>query len=372
MLKREYLIGAGFLILPFLFLSGAVNEPFRVAKEMGLFAFAGIIAAVWLKEKIHPIASLTILFCVYNMCTTGFGPAQKEETLFVIAALAVSYQVLKLNELERKTIIKALVISGLLQAIYGYLQMANLDPIFRRLSTNEFLYPVGFLGQPTLFGPYIAMATTGALFLGWWWVAAICAASALCTTSSFTALSLGVGVLTFAYLTNKTKLLKVIIACGFIGVFSLLIFRNNPIVSNLLYSHNRGYVWSQAIRVTLQNKPITGFGIGSFKAIYYQIEPEVYRRSNGAFLQAHNDYVQIFFEGGFVGLSIALYAVALFIYKLLLNNLSDSQRAFGAIGLCFFVDSLGSFPLYLSPLGLIMAVSLIIVIGRQRESLIEL
>ncbi len=370
MLKKEHLIGAGFFILPFLFLPGSFGEPIRVAKEMGLVVFAALILAYLIKDKIHPLASLVVLALAHNACVTGFGPAQKEIIVFVLSALAISWAVLNLEEEKRMFVLKCIAISGLIQVLYSVLQITGLDPIFNYKS-GEHVFPVGFLGQPTIFGAFIATTVTASLFTGLYWIAAISVVMALLTTSSFTMASLVAGFTAWAYLKQRHKTLKAILALSISCIVLLLVFKENPIVNGLLYAHHRLDVWKQAVQFTLQSAPIQGHGVGSFKAIYYTIQSEGIRVQSGRYLQAHNDYVQIFFETGFIGAILAALIVGLFIFKLLRNNLTDSQRAFGACGLCLLVNSLGNFPLYLSPHGLLIAVCLVLVIGRQGDELLD-
>jgi O-antigen ligase len=370
MLSKAKLIGAGFFVLPFLFLPGAFGEPIRTAKEMGLVVFAALLLAYWVKDRIHVLASLLILALTYNICATGFGLAQKEGVVFVLSALAVSYAVLRLDERERFVVLKFIALSGAIQAIYSVLQVTGLDPIFS-WKQGETVFPVGFLGQPTLFGAFIAATATASLFVGIYWAAIACAVMGLLTTSSFTIASLLTGITAWAYLKQKYDVLKVIISGGLVSLGLEIYFHDHVLVRGILYAHNRFDVWKQAVQFTIQNAPLHGFGLGSFKAIYYKIQPEGISGQSGRYLQAHNDYVQVFFETGLIGASLAFVVVGLFLFKLLRNDLTDSQRAYGAVGLCLLVNSLGSFPLYLSPQGLLIAVCLVLVIGRDNTRLID-
>jgi len=396
-------MGVGFFILPLLFLSGSSGEPIRVAKEMALIVFGALYLADLVKDRIHPIASGLVLLICYNIIATGFGPAQFTSSLFVLSSLAVSKLVLDLDERKRFFILEVLAYTGLIQALYGFLQMADMDFLFRRIAIREFLYPVGTLGQPTIFGAYLAIASTAALFTKKYWVAAICFVSILCTTSAFSTASALAGLAAYLFMCKRHKTLITLITAGLLLLCGLLLNKDNKTVKDLMYAHHRVDIWSDSINYTLNGclvtaqkgkekegpydvlceerpkvrdghvpvlfrpgSPISGFGIGSFKALYYSIQPEDFRLQSGRFLQAHNDYIQVMFEFGLLGVAFMLLVLGVFARRLLFEYLTHSQRAFGAIGVAILVDSIGSFPLYLMPHGMILCVCLVVVIAHRK------
>lgn len=409
MLRREHLIGAGFFILPFLFFSGIAGEPIRAAKEIGLVTIATLGLAWMVRQKIHWACGVVVLYLGFNLCTTGFGPAQKDAVVQVLAALMCAYMVLSLSESGRVWVLHALAYAGLLQSVYGFFQVAGIDPFFRRISDNEFLYPVGTLGQPTIYGVFVACALVSALFLRHWIIALTCFVAVALTMSSFSIASMLAGVLTYLFLSKYKQEFAILLTACVLAVATLVALSDKfAFAERALYSHNRLAIWAQSIQAVtsgcitisdkgleatgpykvscngsrtihpwevlvakMERRPLNGFGIGSFKALYNTIQPDIFRLQSGRFIQAHNDYVQIFFEGGVVGLLVTFLLLGLFAYRLLFDYLTFTQRAFAAIGVCLFVDSFGSFPLYLSPHGLLIAVSMMVVIAKDKVRLLD-
>lgn len=99
----------------------------------------------------------------------------------------------------------------------------------------------------------------------------------------------------------------------------------------------RAHFWSVALQM-IKSHPILGTGLGAFGVIYTQ-----YDSRNGLFRleQAHNDYLQIFSDGGVVGAAIAFCFVAILCWRALtrMQSHDDFRRgiALAALGGCFAV-----------------------------------
>jgi O-antigen ligase len=66
-------------------------------------------------------------------------------------------------------------------------------------------------------------------------------------------------------------------------------------------------VWKKTLSIwkhETYGRPITGFGLGSFKNIFWEKAPEF--RTDGHWAQAHNEYLQVLFEQGIVGFFIII------------------------------------------------------------------
>ena len=137
-----------------------------------------------------------------------------------------------------------------------------------------------------------------------------------------------VGGLLFWLFFNKRKLAITLIVTGLLGVTLFFwLGRVNP--ESYFNPRHRLKVWSKVIALTKEAKVpvtvdgeqrwgykkafITGHGLGSFRQLFWINAPEF--RSHGHWAQAHNDYLQILFEHGIIGLGIILVLMWITFYK---------------------------------------------------------
>lgn len=99
--------------------------------------------------------------------------------------------------------------------------------------------------------------------------------------------------------------------CGLITLCIYYFFAHHVWFNTI---HYRGVVWLESIRLTLSH-PFQGYGIGMFKVLFNTLgSPNIgMARAEGNWLNAHNFFVQLFFETGFIGLtSILCYLLSLY------------------------------------------------------------
>lgn len=388
--RSQWLIGAAIFSLPLFFLPGAEGEPIRVAKEMAIVCYGALAAWVLLERYVHWILGVGAVFLAANLLASGFGPLQKENLLQVVCSLLASLMVFRLGERERVHVFKWFVWSGVLMTIYACFQMADLDPIFNR-KTGEYISPVATLGQPTLFGSYVAAAAVAALALRMWTPFVIMSAMVLYTTSIFSSFALAAGtVVVLHHWVNRRWLWSgiVLVSVSFLASFFAFGVWESMDKGGFFHDHSRRLIWTTAIKHTAENRLLTGFGIGSFKVLYAPppvvsddgkvrntvypgVQPaDVYQKS-GRFIQAHNDLVQIFFEGGLVGLFVVASILMFFFTHLFEGSLVTSEVVAGSVAAAMIANGMGSFPLYLASHGPLIMLGLVIVLGRGKKGLVD-
>lgn len=67
------------------------------------------------------------------------------------------------------------------------------------------------------------------------------------------------------------------------------------------FNYARGSVWIEAIKLTLNNNSIIGYGIGTFKWLFCVLGHGRFELE-GNWTTAHNVFIEMFFEGGIIGL----------------------------------------------------------------------
>jgi O-antigen ligase len=80
-----------------------------------------------------------------------------------------------------------------------------------------------------------------------------------------------------------------------------------------LYDPHRIEVWKESLTIW-REKSITGHGHGSYRALVQpRLPPRI--QKDGHWAQAHNEYVQILFEQGIIGLGIILSLMLITFYR---------------------------------------------------------
>jgi O-antigen ligase len=101
-------------------------------------------------------------------------------------------------------------------------------------------------------------------------------------------------------------------------VFILTYFFKHNVFHNFLMC--RGPVWLKTISLS-SDHPFLGYGIGTFKFLFPGFQGQDIYALEGIWRHAHNFWVQLLFETGYIGLFIALLGMFVLVYKLLKNGL---------------------------------------------------
>ena len=101
-----------------------------------------------------------------------------------------------------------------------------------------------------------------------------------------------------------TTLLVIFVAGGIISYKAELIERADP---------HRIEVWKHTIQLW-KSRTLTGHGHGAFRGMIQNTLPS-HIQSDGHWAQAHNEYVQILFEQGIIGLGIFLSLMLITFYR---------------------------------------------------------
>ncbi|MDD5607973.1 MAG: O-antigen ligase family protein [Ignavibacterium sp.] len=284
-------------------------------------------------------------------------------------------------------LITVFLVSGLLQAIYGLLQLYNISP---GIVGNQFKV-IGTLGNPDYLAGYLISIAPFALGIYWLsknvttlnkfikMIALITFCSCIfllpSTLSRTSWLALGAGILFILwYKYHLAEKLKIIFNSKIKLVSALLI---SLILSIVLVSSlyqlkpesalGRLLLWKVSINI-IEDNPIIGIGFNRFSVAYNNYQSDYFAKGYGSnsekFLadnvrHAHNEYLQIGAETGLIGLLIFLGIIFSALKFPLINNyqntgqqltekliISISTKA-GLIALLVF--ALFSFPLHILP-----------------------
>jgi hypothetical protein len=100
---------------------------------------------------------------------------------------------------------------------------------------------------------------------------------------------------------SKVRKYKWIIL-GTVALFIIYFFKHGVAKE---FAMVRGPAWSESLRVSFMH-PFIGWGIGSFKVIFYHLVSKGSYIAEGRWLTTHNDFLQILFEVGFIGFGVVI------------------------------------------------------------------
>lgn len=359
-------LGALFTLAPFLFnIFTDGQEPIRFSKEMFVCLMGLIPISILIWKKTRASLACAFLLIGANMCMTGFGPAQHYNFVSIMLTLSAVIPLIGIEYDELKTLTEWIGISGFLMSCWALMQyLFGYDPFFHYINDFETHLPVGFMGQQTVLGPYLAMTFACAMFTGQHILAAFIMFAIYGTNSSFSYMCLGVVFYFMCFhVFNKWKMLALNMVCAIISVFVVYKVMDGSNQVELFLPHGRLLAWKEIFGVMEKfsfNQHLFGTGIGTFKFIFTRMESEWLIRNIGYYLQAHNEFLQVYFELGAVGLSVFLWLILDATY-LIIKKRSPMIDCWAAIFFIVLANSLGSFPLHLQPHGLFFLASFIVI-----------
>lgn len=265
------------------------------------------------------------------------------ESAFLVLISFIYFTSVASSDFNNERIFNIMSWVGFLMACYGIAQYFGLDQFYAVkpksiIGTTESANIAGNLGQPTLLASFLAMIVPIQFCIrkhsfGIITFIAIC----LCQAKlAIFASILGTSVYYIYRSDRRLYGFKVFSFFLFIIIAGYLTYSHfKP--NNLLSSNGRYQMWREILldikdgRVVPNGKDysLTGHGIGSFK--FFNT-----RKHDGNWAQAHNEYLQVFYEMGFIGLILLILAI--------IKTFDDSYFVFtnshyGAVG-AFFVTAI--------------------------------
>lgn len=385
----KLLAGAALLVLPFVF-STTSQEQMREPKARALAILMGFWIGKELWQRVHPaLGCATIAMFLSAAFRAIMYPVH--DVLCLLAALGSCLWVAEAKEDDIKGGLEVLEISGLLIAAYAVIfQWGGHDLM---LVYKPGFIPMGMFGQHTLYGPLAVAAFASALFMGRYFRAVLLFCPIPLIDSSFTYLSLATVLFFYAlFRFGKRAILgALVLLLTFIAVSKIWPMSTYEVLND----KNRYVLWEQAIRLG-ERHWLLGHGIASFAVIYPFFQDASIRKANGTddskqsdllktffhnadflrkqsgvFLHPHNEAVSVFFEFGVVGLLIALWWAASFLWAWVHMPDSAPYWALGAIFFAFLANAQGGFIFHLIPQALLPLWAYVVVTARSRAAILE-
>lgn len=403
MRNRSVIAGGIVFLSPFLFFPGFQDE-IRTPKLLFFVVAISLYGAYLAAKNLRPSLGLAFAFCSVSAVVSGFSQNYQLPALFFTGvALFSSVLVRRLNEFEIDRILAALMWAGLGNAALAYMQKCGYDPIFIYRKGLDPTIPIGFLGQQTILGAFMVSAFAASLFRKTgpkYWASILIGVPILLTESSFVLASFLTVLLVWVYAVSGAR--NFLWATGvvlWIGAGALAM--NQDLRAKFLEDNGRFEMWRNIAKASMK-RPLLGHGFGTFmfetkksemkaRLVYDEVrkiksDPAYAEtgwkivhantdavqsphsiRMHGLYLQAHNDFLERFYECGIVGLFLIGYLLYDFAKMLFRYRDRRVVLGMGAILLGTLVNALGSFPFRLAPMGFLALWAFVIVTTFRME-----
>lgn len=282
--------------------------------------------------------------------------------VFLYTLLLISIASFDFEYNGMKKIVKVMVGCGIVMALYIIVQKFALDQFFNKsdINKNPDVNNVtqwalgGFIGQPTVVAPFIAMLVPLTIYLRKYICATLMAISVFMTESKMAggALLVGLVFLFIFYGREYYKTFGIILLCGILMAGSFWLKEFSKVENKGSYfshiSSGRTAIWAEMWKsfvtpVNGKKYTITGQGPGSF----FYLFPI---RHNNTWKQAHNEPLEIIMNFGIVGFAFLCLA-----FRRMFINLDfvfgDYELIFPLLTslLIIFLCSLGTFTFHIAP-----------------------
>lgn len=275
----------------------------------------------------------------------------KTIVFFIIFSLFIhSVYSLELSKEDIDRFLKVIFYCGFIMSCYMALQALKLDQFYYPLIKHEGEMPPaasigGTLGHPTIVSPFVALCLPIALYFKKYLHAVLMGLMVLMTKSDIAIGAMAI-TLSFIYL-DKRIFAGLLIALAIVFLF---MYSKGKINDNGRFDN-----WKQIItdmrNPLVKTRPekysLTGMSPGSFFYTYHTR----HNQKKEAFYQAHNEYLEVFYDMGLSGLVILLCGI----FGIIKENINRTSRyrkyLLGSL-VCVCICAGGTFTWHIAPIAL--------------------
>ena len=210
---------------------------------------------------------------------------------------------------EIQSILKTICLIGTVIGTYTIIQSFGIEQFFKSNGQHHEQWNiVGTFGHSNFIGSFLAMIVPIGIVLKRY-KSALLIFVAVCITQSMVAIgAMVVSLLILTYFKNKKTLIPLIII---VAALTAILFSLQPHYPAVISSSGRFVHTPKIINEVLFKNftpddegrfPFTGLGLGSFYYTYHVVH-------NNRFYQAHNEYLELFYNCGLIGIGLFLLAI---------------------------------------------------------------
>lgn len=334
----------------------------RTGKMKWLFLSAAVYGGIKVADKWSKSVGAIFFSCLASFIWFNFPIFS---SLDIFSLVACIFLIPLIFEINKESVINIILLACAGNSLVALAQLFGFHP-FWPLGGSWVINPeMGFLGHPTMFGPLIVCGVACALYNGlagnkkWLLLAAFFAVQTCLTASVMSVVSLGAVLITYLYFMSNKKWAFLLLFLSILSCVALELF-----VPRAMTDTGRMFWWKQAIGL-IKESPLFGYGIGTWAA-YAPLIAKKTGETSPVFSQMHNDYLQLFFELGLIGIGLLGWAF----YEVIQNavkaiKLDASDIRFFAIFVGLGINSFGNFPIRIAPLALLFGLSVYYFVNKK-------
>lgn len=271
-------------------------------------------------------------------------------SLFIISIYSIDFKFKDINFFFKIT-----VWCGLIMTFYVVLQYFNLDQFYVLRDYTVTSPPPSAnlgraLGHPTIVSPFIAMIIPIALYLKKYLHALLMAIVVLFTQSHVAIGAMTLSLLFIVMCKDRILFVTIGILISLLIITTIFLYSNKTIG---MPDSGRFEQWklllqdikNPVIKGSKSSYPYTGFGPGSF----YYVFPMRHPMKIENFLQAHNEYLELMYDTGLVGLFILLAGIGNLIKDQFVTKINRYRKYLLSSFICIAICAGGTFVWHLGP-----------------------
>ena len=372
------LVCCGIFLIPFSGLITLGSNPLWYSQLLALMSVFCIGVAIKLWDFNKPLALLNL----YSWFSVYFVAHVHPRSIVILLIINFSsltiQQISRMRDHQKNKIILCLFILFIIQSIWVTLQYFNLDPIFDLASNTNLDDTVGLSGSKNQISLFFSdLAPLAYSYHPFLIIVNILGLAINKTTTCWVAFI--VSFLVFISYWNKKIFIISLVSCAVISSVFLLKFDsfNNikfqerislwksstqqvilgrAVMDMDIYKEDRGNMFK-----IVRCNPFFGFGLGSFMRIspYTQTEwLQIKKRGGHRYAHAHNDYIEWFFEMGWVGLCLLVFCLGDIFIRFFRSNKSRLLLISFCGILSHMISALGIFTIQTAVSGMLLIIFL--------------
>lgn len=245
----------------------------------------------------------------------------------------------------------AIVLGGVAQVGYGIVQYFGHDPIWVpwAMGIDPGLDIRGTLGNRNFYGAYAAIC----LLLGPVWLMPVFVVGLVLAKSVMPVLACAVGLVV------RFRSVRTVQVAAGVAILAAVawVYVRNPDMPSI---HHRLDIWAYAVKDWLSTHAWLGWGTGQWpnRIPAAHLSGQIQTVSNAVFVAAHNDWLQLAYEGGLIG----LFLLVCWCYRHRAMLVGEQGGAVAAVA----VNAFGNFPFHVGTTALLALLVLGLACAEER------
>ena len=317
--------------------------------------------------KFLAILCASILVVPFSGTLSSNSWEMQSDVLYIALSILASFAISRLNPKQRWMVLKTIILLVIIQGVLVILQSLNIDPLFKNKFHPEIDNPFGFSCSPNQSGVFFGV-TLPLVLLACPYALPLSIFGLLCskTTSVWVACVIGTLLATSYKVKWRIETVLLILLALTILFYGWFEKQSSGSIKERLNVYTQTTIAAATGRMPLfvdngvyiaKWNPIFGAGLGSFKRLGPLNQNGFMDKTAGhRYDKVHNDYIEIFFENGYLGL--------LTIVMVIINGIGAFIRAKKTkiliiVSSCLvvqLVSSLGIFTIHTATSGMLLIV----------------